>query len=55
MRLCLPDCNPSRYPLLTLTKDYQHYKTPPENNMPTEGQGAPPKNSKPRWRNMTQA
>ncbi|XP_077093495.1 bridge-like lipid transfer protein family member 1 isoform X4 [Siphateles boraxobius] len=55
MRLCLPDCNPSRYPLLTLTKDYQHFKTPPENNMPTEGQGAPPKNSKPRWKNMTQA
>ncbi|XP_067277795.1 bridge-like lipid transfer protein family member 1 isoform X3 [Pseudorasbora parva] len=55
MRLCLPDCNPSRYPLLTLTKDYQHCKTPPENRMPTEGQGAPPKNSKPRWRNMTHA
>uniref|UniRef100_A0A8C1UIF2 Si:ch211-233a24.2 n=1 Tax=Cyprinus carpio TaxID=7962 RepID=A0A8C1UIF2_CYPCA len=55
MRLCLPDCHPSRYPLLTLTKDYQHCKTPPDNNMPAEGQGAPPKNSKPRWRNMTHA
>uniref|UniRef100_A0A8C1DHH6 KIAA1109 n=1 Tax=Cyprinus carpio carpio TaxID=630221 RepID=A0A8C1DHH6_CYPCA len=55
MRLCLPDCHPSRYPLLTLTKDYQHCKTPPDNNMPAEGQGAPLKNSKPRWRNMTHA
>ncbi|XP_073775871.1 bridge-like lipid transfer protein family member 1 isoform X49 [Danio rerio] len=55
MRLCLPDCHPSRYPLLTLAKDYQHSKSPPDNNMPAEGQGAPPKNSKPRWRNMTHA
>ncbi|XP_052427766.1 bridge-like lipid transfer protein family member 1 isoform X3 [Carassius gibelio] len=55
MRLCLPDCHPSRYPLLTLTKDYQHCKTHPDNKMPAEGQGAPPKNSKPRWRNMTNA
>ncbi|XP_016095629.1 bridge-like lipid transfer protein family member 1 [Sinocyclocheilus grahami] len=55
MRLCLPDCHPSRYPLLTLTKDYQHCKTPPDKNMPAEGQGAPPKNNKPRWRNMTHA
>ncbi|XP_016400966.1 bridge-like lipid transfer protein family member 1 isoform X2 [Sinocyclocheilus rhinocerous] len=55
MRLCLPDCHPSRYPLLTLTKDYQHCKTPPDSNMPAEGQGAPPKNNKPRWRNMTPA
>ncbi|XP_059373790.1 bridge-like lipid transfer protein family member 1 isoform X2 [Carassius carassius] len=55
MRLCLPDCHPSRYPLLTLAKDYQHCKTPPNSSMPAEGQGAPPKNSKPRWRNMTHA
>uniref|UniRef100_A0A671N7B5 Bridge-like lipid transfer protein family member 1 N-terminal domain-containing protein n=1 Tax=Sinocyclocheilus anshuiensis TaxID=1608454 RepID=A0A671N7B5_9TELE len=55
MRLCLPDCHPSRYPLLTLAKDYQHCKTPPDSNMPAEGQGAPPKNNKPRWRNMTPA
>ncbi|XP_052469364.1 transmembrane protein KIAA1109 homolog isoform X8 [Carassius gibelio] len=55
MRLCLPDCHPSRYPLLTLAKDYQHCKTPPDSSMPAEGQGAPPKNSKPRWRNMTHA
>uniref|UniRef100_A0A8C1FUA5 Bridge-like lipid transfer protein family member 1 N-terminal domain-containing protein n=2 Tax=Cyprinus carpio TaxID=7962 RepID=A0A8C1FUA5_CYPCA len=47
MRLCLPDCHPSRYPLLTLAKDYQHCKTPPDSSMPAEGQGAPPKNSKP--------
>ncbi|XP_065153130.1 bridge-like lipid transfer protein family member 1 isoform X4 [Paramisgurnus dabryanus] len=53
MRLCLPDCHPSRYALLTLVKDYQHCKSPPDSNMPPEGQGAPPKNSKPRWRNMT--
>ncbi|TRY60510.1 hypothetical protein DNTS_001480 [Danionella cerebrum] len=54
MRLCLPDCHPSRYPLLTLAKDYQHCKAHPDNNIP-EGQGAAPKNSKPRWRNMTQS
>ncbi|XP_056616066.1 bridge-like lipid transfer protein family member 1 isoform X1 [Triplophysa dalaica] len=55
MRLCLPDCHPSRYPLLTLTKDYQHCKSPPDANVPPEAQGAPSKNSKPRWRNMTQS
>ncbi|XP_051945787.1 transmembrane protein KIAA1109 homolog [Xyrauchen texanus] len=55
MRLCLPDCHPSRYPLLTLAKDYQHCKTPSDSNMPAEGQGVPSKNSKPRWRNMTHA
>ncbi|XP_051507194.1 transmembrane protein KIAA1109 homolog isoform X2 [Myxocyprinus asiaticus] len=55
MRLCLPDCHPSRYPLLTLAKDYQHCKTPPDSSMPAEGQRAPPKNNKPHWRNMTHA
>ncbi|XP_072533895.1 bridge-like lipid transfer protein family member 1 isoform X2 [Salminus brasiliensis] len=55
MRLCLPDCHPSRYPLLTLAKDYQHTKAPPDNSMSTEPQGGPPKNSKARWRNMTHA
>ncbi|XP_076830292.1 bridge-like lipid transfer protein family member 1 isoform X4 [Brachyhypopomus gauderio] len=53
MRLCLPDCHPSRYPLLTLAKDYQHSKSPPD--MQTEPQGAPPKIGKARWRNMTHA
>ncbi|XP_030626570.1 bridge-like lipid transfer protein family member 1 [Chanos chanos] len=55
MRLCLPDCHPSRYPLLTLAKDYQHSKTSPDNGIPIEGQAAPPKNTKARWRNMTHA
>lgn len=54
MRLCLPDCHPSRYPLLTLAKDYQQTKASPDNGMPAEAQWAP-KNNKARWRNMTQA
>lgn len=54
MRLCLPDCHPSRYPLLTLAKDYQQTKASPDNGIPAEAQWAP-KNNKARWRNMTQA
>lgn len=54
MRLCLPDCHPSRYPLLTLAKDYQQTKALPDNGMPAEAQWAP-KSNKARWRNMTQA
>lgn len=54
MRICLPDCHPSRYSFLTLAKDYQQAKSPPDNGMPTEAQWAP-KNNKARWRNMTQA
>ncbi|XP_076156832.1 bridge-like lipid transfer protein family member 1 isoform X6 [Alosa pseudoharengus] len=54
MRLSLPDCHPSRYSLLTLANDYQATRTP-DNSMPPEGhQGAPPKTSKARWRNITQ-
>ncbi|KAM9476517.1 bridge-like lipid transfer protein family member 1 isoform 2-T2 [Clarias gariepinus] len=53
MRLCLPDCHPSRYPLLTLAKDYQQTKASPDIGQPTEAQWAP-KNNKARWRNMTQ-
>ncbi|KAK1791549.1 hypothetical protein P4O66_013549, partial [Electrophorus voltai] len=55
MRLCLPDCHPSRYPLLTLAKDYQHSRAAPDNGMQPEAQGAPPKIGKARWRNMTHA
>uniref|UniRef100_A0A672J8A9 Si:ch211-233a24.2 n=1 Tax=Salarias fasciatus TaxID=181472 RepID=A0A672J8A9_SALFA len=56
MRLSLPECHPSRYPLLTLAKDYQNVKLPPDMFMPGENQGAPPpKPSKPRWRNITHA
>lgn len=54
MRLLLPDCHPSRYPLLTLAKDYQQTKSPRDSGMPAEAQWAP-KNNKARWRNMTQA
>ncbi|XP_014897189.1 bridge-like lipid transfer protein family member 1 [Poecilia latipinna] len=50
MRLSLPECHPSRYPLLTLAKDYQSVK------LPGDGEGAPSsKTSKPRWRNITKA
>uniref|UniRef100_A0A4W6FBX3 KIAA1109 n=1 Tax=Lates calcarifer TaxID=8187 RepID=A0A4W6FBX3_LATCA len=56
MRLSLPECHPSRYPLLTLAKDYQNVKLPPDMFMPGENQGAPPpKPSKSRWRNITHA
>lgn len=56
MRLSLPECHPSRYPLLTLAKDYQNVKLPPDMFMPGENQGAPPpKPAKSRWRNITHA
>ncbi|XP_036981123.1 transmembrane protein KIAA1109 homolog isoform X1 [Acanthopagrus latus] len=56
MRLSLPECHPSRYPLLTLAKDYQNIKLPPDMFMPGENQGAPPpKPVKSRWRNITHA
>ncbi|XP_061651565.1 bridge-like lipid transfer protein family member 1 [Phyllopteryx taeniolatus] len=56
MRLSLPECHPSRYPLLTLAKDYQNVKLPPDMFMPGETQSAPPpKPTKPRWRNITHA
>lgn len=56
LRLSLPECHPSRYPLLTLAKDYQNIKLPPDVFLPGENQGAPPpKPAKPRWRNITHA
>ncbi|XP_036372850.1 transmembrane protein KIAA1109 homolog isoform X4 [Megalops cyprinoides] len=55
LQLSLPDCHPSRYPLLTLAKDYQPNKIPPETCMPGEGHGGVPKPGKPRWRNITHA
>ncbi|XP_017281654.1 transmembrane protein KIAA1109 homolog isoform X9 [Kryptolebias marmoratus] len=56
MRLSLPECHPSRYPLLTLAKDYQNIKLPPDMFMSGENQGAPPpKPTKSRWRNITHA
>ncbi|XP_028809537.1 bridge-like lipid transfer protein family member 1 isoform X2 [Denticeps clupeoides] len=55
MRLSLPDCHPSRYPLLTLANDYQGARPPPDSSMPAEGHAAPPKTSKARWRNITHA
>ncbi|KAM4723529.1 LOW QUALITY PROTEIN: bridge-like lipid transfer protein family member 1 [Anableps anableps] len=56
MRLSLPECHPSRYPLLTLAKDYQNIKLPTDMFLSGENQGAPPpKASKPRWRNITNA
>uniref|UniRef100_A0A3Q3G3A6 Bridge-like lipid transfer protein family member 1 n=1 Tax=Labrus bergylta TaxID=56723 RepID=A0A3Q3G3A6_9LABR len=56
MRLSLPECHPSRYPLLTLAKDYQNIKLPPDMFMPGENHGAPPpKPTKSRWRNITHA
>ncbi|XP_034715051.1 transmembrane protein KIAA1109 homolog [Etheostoma cragini] len=56
MRLSLPECHPSRYPLLTLAKDYQNVKLPPDMFMPGENQSAPPpKPTKSRWRNITHA
>ncbi|XP_068608570.1 bridge-like lipid transfer protein family member 1 [Brachionichthys hirsutus] len=52
MRLSLPECHLSRYPLLTLAKDYQNVKLPAD----VENQGAPPpKPAKSRWRNITHA
>ncbi|XP_037550709.1 transmembrane protein KIAA1109 homolog [Nematolebias whitei] len=54
MRLSLPECHPSRYPLLTLAKDYQNIKLPPDMFMSGESQVAPPpKPTKSRWRNIT--
>lgn len=56
LRLSLPECHPSRYPLLTLAKDYQNIKLPPDMFMPGENQSAPPpKPAKSRWRNITHA
>lgn len=56
MRLSLPECHPSRYPLLTLAKDYQSVKLPGDGAASGDGQGAPSsKTSKPRWRNITKA
>uniref|UniRef100_A0AAQ6IKS7 Bridge-like lipid transfer protein family member 1 C-terminal domain-containing protein n=1 Tax=Anabas testudineus TaxID=64144 RepID=A0AAQ6IKS7_ANATE len=56
MRLSLPECHPSRYPLLTLAKDYQNVKLPPDMFMSGETQGAPSsKPTKSRWRNITHA
>nr|XP_061781040.1 bridge-like lipid transfer protein family member 1 isoform X3 [Nerophis lumbriciformis] len=56
LRLSLPECHPSRYPLLTLAKDYQNVKLPHDMFMPGENQSAPPpKNNKSRWRNITHA
>ncbi|XP_027856720.1 bridge-like lipid transfer protein family member 1 isoform X7 [Xiphophorus couchianus] len=56
MRLSLPECHPSRYPLLTLAKDYQSVKLPGDGAASRDGQGAPSsKTSKPRWRNITKA
>ncbi|XP_034153444.1 transmembrane protein KIAA1109 homolog isoform X3 [Esox lucius] len=57
LRLSLPDCHPSRYPLLTLAKDYQNSKLPPDMSMPGESQrhGGLPKLNKSGWRNITHA
>ncbi|XP_037098160.1 transmembrane protein KIAA1109 homolog isoform X2 [Syngnathus acus] len=56
MRLSLPECHPSRYPLLTLAKDYQNVKLPQDMFTPGENQSAPPpKLNKSRWRNITHA
>lgn len=56
MRLSLPECHPSRDPLLTLSKEYQNVKLPPDMFMPGENQSAPPpKPAKSRWRNITHA
>ncbi|XP_069049556.1 bridge-like lipid transfer protein family member 1 isoform X2 [Lepisosteus oculatus] len=54
LQLSLPECHPSRYSLLTLVKDYQPNKIPPEACISSESQhGAKP--GKPRWRNITQS
>ncbi|XP_075964686.1 bridge-like lipid transfer protein family member 1 isoform X15 [Anarhichas minor] len=56
LRLSLPECHPSRDPLLTLSKEYQNVKLPPDMFMPGEHQSAPPpKTTKSRWRNITHA
>ncbi|KAG9339853.1 hypothetical protein JZ751_022356 [Albula glossodonta] len=55
LQLSLPDCHPSRYPLLTLAKDYQPNKIPPDTCMSGESHGGAPKPGKPRWRNITHA
>ncbi|KAF6734631.1 uncharacterized protein FQA47_004048 [Oryzias melastigma] len=52
MRLSLPECHPSRCPLLTLAKDYQNIRLPPDMFMSGD-QGAPlPKPPKSRWRKI---
>lgn len=56
MRLSLPECHPSRYPLLTLAKDYQNIKLPTDMFVSGETQSAPSsKPTKSRWRNITHA
>ncbi|XP_056152226.1 bridge-like lipid transfer protein family member 1 [Lampris incognitus] len=56
MCLSLPECHPSRYPLLTLAKDYQNVKLPPDMFIPGETHSTiPPKPAKSRWRNITHA
>ncbi|XP_041130046.1 transmembrane protein KIAA1109-like isoform X4 [Polyodon spathula] len=54
LQLSLPDCHPSGYSFLTLVKNYQPNKIPPEGCITTESQGGP-KQGKPRWRNITQS
>ncbi|XP_078796524.1 bridge-like lipid transfer protein family member 1 isoform X8 [Oryzias latipes] len=52
MRLSLPECHPSRCPLLTLAKDYQNIRLPPDMFMSGD-QGAPlPKPPKSKWRKI---
>ncbi|XP_048858560.1 transmembrane protein KIAA1109 homolog isoform X2 [Brienomyrus brachyistius] len=48
LRLCLPDCHPSRFPFLTLAQDCQAWRLPPD------GQVGSAKPGKPHWRNMAQ-
>ncbi|KAJ3613637.1 hypothetical protein NHX12_019883, partial [Muraenolepis orangiensis] len=56
LRLSLPECHPSRCPLLTLAKDYQNIKLAPDICPPGETQGPPPpKQTKSQWRNITHA
>ncbi|XP_056282678.1 bridge-like lipid transfer protein family member 1 isoform X9 [Pseudoliparis swirei] len=56
LRLSLPECHPSRDPLLTVAKEYQNVKLPPDMFTPGENQSAPPpKPTKSRWRNITHA
>ncbi|XP_072563835.1 bridge-like lipid transfer protein family member 1 isoform X4 [Paramormyrops kingsleyae] len=55
LHLALPECHPSRYPLLTLIKGYQAGKPAPATCAAGEGQTGVPKAEKPRWRNITQA
>uniref|UniRef100_H2RRI5 Bridge-like lipid transfer protein family member 1 N-terminal domain-containing protein n=1 Tax=Takifugu rubripes TaxID=31033 RepID=H2RRI5_TAKRU len=55
LRLSLPECHPSRCPLLTLAKDYQNIKLPPDMFIPGERSAPPAKTAKSRWRNITHA